>query len=828
MQDQVRLDWKSPALGVVDRAGAALLARRGWWPAAGLLLLCWLAFAAPWLSGSRVIPWDAKDFYYPALRALASALAHGDSGMWNPWLRGGSAAVADPQSWLFTPSFRLLATLDSDPSMRLADVVTLLHLLFGGLGVLLLGRAFGQRPFAALLAAVVLMFAGAAAARLQHTIMIVSYSHLPWAILLLWLTFTSTGRRRRIAASCGFGLVAGLMALDRDQVAFLNAIFLLLAAAWLAIRAARRKGPLALLRHGLELVPAGLIGAALLAIPALLTLQTLPATTRADIGLATTVEGSLHPASFLTMLAPNLFGALAPDGYWGPGSDPWLDMFSRLGFSNDETTSYLYLGALPLALLVLVASSADLRRRFLSRDETGLYLLGLGFALIYGLGGFTPLFQLLYHHLPGVSLYRRPNDAEFLVTAMLALTVGSAADALAGIRHGGLAISRRAWIALGVTGLAALAVSLWLGQAFGHLLPAARELALSLALAVGAFVLLWRRPVLLGRGVWAAAIVLIAAADLTIRHSGSELNAALPANIVAYTPQGARLAADIKTILGEEGGHYRAEIYGLDAPGGDGGGSWQNAALVYGIEQTLGYDPLLPTDYADAVGADQNSNLPQRRLTDLFTGYASPLARLLGIRLVVTGDPIDTILPPEARRNLRLLKKEFGAFFYLNPDALPRAMLVPRAIVDRGGGLPEDPTRTVFIEGLGEDEPALTDTIEPLGSVDIETYKADTVDIRAKLQRAGWLVLNDAFHPAWHALVDDHEVPVRRANRLFRALKVSEGEHRIEFRFEPLRAGDLWDMAKRQFGGAALKTLTETCPPPAAGEGTVAQGGCRE
>src|SRR4051812_42976022 len=113
------MDWLKRAGARIDRAAAPLLDGRGWWLATGIACLFWLAFAAPWIFGGQVIPWDAKDFYYPALRALAASLNAGENGFWNPWLRAGAAAVTDPQSWLFTPTIRLIAELSPAPSMRL-------------------------------------------------------------------------------------------------------------------------------------------------------------------------------------------------------------------------------------------------------------------------------------------------------------------------------------------------------------------------------------------------------------------------------------------------------------------------------------------------------------------------------------------------------------------------------------------------------------------------------------------------------------------------------------------------------------------------------------
>ncbi len=766
-------------------------ARRPRWSiAVACTALAWLVFASPWLFGGMVIPWDAKDFYYPVLRALASARAAGDAGFWNPFLYSGRAAISDPQSWLFTPTFRLLAELVARPSMNLMDAVQLLHLLAAGLGVLALGRRLGWQPLAAVLAALVFMFGGVAAARLQHSIMIVSYAHLPWAILLLRLAYTAGSPGRRATAACGFGLVAGLMAIGRDQVAFLNCLFLVGAACWWLAEALRRDGISTLPGRLRDLLPAAVAGTLLLALPALLTLDALLSSTRPEIEFRIAGYASLHPASLLTLIAPDAFGALRPDGYWGSGTLPWMAL-SALGFDwNDPTTSHLYIGVVPLAVLAIALARAP---GGLLRDQP-VFTAGFVFAFLYLLGAYTPAYCAIYELLPGVDLYRRPNDAAFLFNAMLALLVGTAANRLMAP-----AATRPGWrptiLAAAVPAILALIVGLALGTYFDHRGDMARALALALPLYIAAVLLVARRPAGM-HALWPFLLVAATVVDLRFHGVGPTLNAIPADHIAAYRPEGRQLAADIQAHLGANPDRNRVEIFGLDrVPGGDWGGSWQNAAMAYGIEQTLGYDPLLDALYTSTVGAGQNSHRPERMLTPLFTGYDSPLARLLGIRLVVTGEPIETILPATARSSLRLVQSGNGAYIYENAGPLPRVMIVPRAEPDLGGPLPPDPGAVVQIQGLT----AATGEQGPAGRAQITSYRREEIRVAVDLARRAHLVLNDAFHPAWEATIDGQPAPVRRANRLFRAVAVPAGTHEVVFTFRPLRLEALGDSMERVY-----------------------------
>lgn len=727
-----------------------------WWLAALTLVAAWLAFVAPWLTGRRIIPWDAADFYYPVLRCLAQARAAGATGFWNPYLFGGQAAIADPESFIFTPSMSLLASLSAAPSIRLFDGVVTLHLLGGALGLLLLLRRHGLGPAAAMLGALVFMMGGAASGRLQHSLMIVSYGWMPWALLLLVIACTAERTGRRVAAACGFALVAALMAADRDHVAYLNCLMLIAVAAWHVASAFRRSAK-AGLRTVAALSPAVPIGLAILALPALLTLDTLAGSNRPEIAFLTAGHGSLQPAALLTLLNPDMFGALRPGAYWGPGRLPWMAL-SATGYDwTDDSVSHLYVGIVPLLLIAVAAA-----RGRLWAPPVWPYVILFAFALIYALGAYTPAYRLIFELVPGADLYRRPNDAAFALNLILAILAGFAAEAWrdepAPDRRGLAAI-------IGVLVLASGA-ALWLGLRLDHAADIGRALAWTWAMALGGLAALAVLPRIMQRRYAAATIVLLAAADLVLHNSATPFNAHPLQAASAYTDAGRALAARIKAAMPPGDMPYRAEIFGID-------GSWQNAALVYGIEQTLGYNPLRDARYDRIVGARQNSASRARPLTDAFTGYASPLARRLGIAVVATGAPIGTMLPAAATAPLSLVGEEAGAFIYRVADPAPRWMLVEPADLAR----------------LAAPDPDLAAGLDPdpsLGTVTLIERTPDRLRLRVDLARPGGLVVHDLHHPAWRATVDGADVPILRAALLFRGLPLPAGQHEVTFSFEPL------------------------------------------
>jgi hypothetical protein len=65
-------------------------------------------------------------------------------------------------------------------------------------------------------------------------------------------------------------------------------------------------------------------------------------------------------------------------------------------------------------------------------------------------------------------------------------------------------------------------------------------------------------------------------------------------------------------------------------------------------------------------------------------------------------------------------------------------------------------------------------------------YTNQKVTLAASLSRSGVLVLADSYYPGWRVYVDGEERQILRANLFFRAVELPVGNHRVEFRYEPL------------------------------------------
>lgn len=758
--------------------------RRGTVLTVAALLAIVVAFAARWPLAGDVVPWDSKNQFYAMFRFLGDCLHHGTLPLWNPYQYAGYPAVADPQSLVSTPSMLLFALLAPNASMRVFDAMVFSHLILGALGMLGLGRRWGWHPLAALLAALVFAFGGAAAGRLQHTGMIISYGFFPPT---LWALQAALDRRSLLLGVTA-GLLAALMALGRDQVAFL--LCLVLAGA--VLREVLREGtPLASLRARLPaLVAAGVTVVAVMAVPILLTMQFLHASNRPGISYGVALQGSLDPANLLTLFAPNLFGSLDwPYDYWGPGT---TTIFGEN--YTDRSTNYLFAGTLPLVLVLWHGLAGG---RLAERGVRALAAMGAA-AILFALGRYTPVFGLAFDFVPGVSLYRRPADAAFVLNIALAFASGAL---LQRFLEAGLPKLRPARLAavllVGALALGSgLAMASQAGRLEGALLGSAAAAA-SAALAIG--LLAWgrqssRRPFV------AALLVAATAAQLGWRNADAAINAEPSRNYSAYelNPSEAAALAALQADMAPRiarGERPRIELLGLD-------GSWQNAAMVLKLEATSGYNPLRLGGYGRAVGVGENSNEPAKRaFPDTFRGYNSRLATLLGLDYLVLDRPIGD-LPrqvPRPRATLLYAGDHIDVYRLDNP-IVPRASFVTswrfidtERVIDTGT-LPDFKPGVEALISAGDAAHVPFGPAAPAmaaGTVAITSATPNNVTLDVEAPASGILVLHDLDYPGWDARVDGAPSPVLRADLLFRGVALQAGHHTVQFRFHPFSLANL-------------------------------------
>jgi hypothetical protein len=100
-----------------------------------------------------------------------------------------------------------------------------------------------------------------------------------------------------------------------------------------------------------------------------------------------------------------------------------------------------------------------------------------------------------------------------------------------------------------------------------------------------------------------------------------------------------------------------------------------------------------------------------------------------------------------------------------------------------------DPYATVLLEDeqdAASEIGAGTATARPQGGATIARFENTQVSVDVTSARAGFVIMNSAWHPWWRATVDGKEASLLKANVMFRAVPVPAGRHRVQLSFEPL------------------------------------------
>ena len=248
---------------------------------------------------------------------------------------------------------------------------------------------------------------------------------------------------------------------------------------------------------------------------------------------------------------------------------------------------------------------------------------------------------------------------------------------------------------------------------------------------------------------------------------------------------------DVPVMTREEFESLRARA-GLNrvqfsGPGPHGIAPYNGTGATRGSYRMMCYETLLPEQWRelDSVAHRKHPTprwrrhlvgaLPPREFPTLYD--VASVAYVARPILKYGGDP----RLPANREKLRLRVRA-------NPDALPRAYLLDRyQVLSRRGALERvvagdfDPQREVLLDG----EPQLTSSgqMDSWLPADIVEYRPERVTIDVRTPHEALLVLTDTDAPGWVARVDGEQMPIHRANGLFRAVRVPAGEHRVEFAY---------------------------------------------
>ena len=445
----------------------------------------------------------------------------------------------------------------------------------------------------------------------------------------------------------------------------------------------------------------------------------------------------------------------------------------------------IYAGAIPAVVII----AFGLIRGAIWAREIRFFTIAAALVLLYTVGGYTPVFRIMYDILPGVALYRRPADATFVLMALVAIIAGYLVHRwLIGRVAPATRVQQAIEIACPI-GLvaAALAVAYFVVGIRPVVLPLNTAFVFG-ALAIAVLELARRAnshaPV--------AAVALLAAfmaADLRWNNAPHISTALPPAHFEALrqdtSNETIRLLKAQLAAAAAPDRRDRVELIGI-------GYHWPNLSLAQGFEHVFGHNPLRLRWFYDATHVGDTVAIPsQRYFAPFYPSYRSAAADLFGVRFIATGAPVEEIDGALKPGDLTLIARTKDAYIYENPRALPRVMLLTDwrlANFDdllNNGWPAVDPRKTVLLKKapLGFTRGAAGGGS---GSARIAHYSNTEIVIVADAPAGGGiLLLNDVWHPWWRAQVDGVPADIMKANGIFRAVVIASGRHRVTFTFRP-------------------------------------------
>jgi hypothetical protein len=713
---------------------------------AGLLALTLAMFGdVLFAGGTRVFGYQGTDLFlqYYSWRDFGfRELAKGNLALWNPYIFSGAPYFGGMQGGLLYPPNWLFLFL---PSAAAINWTLALNIFAIGAFMFFWMRVRGLRPVASFFAGALIMFSG------PHFLHVFP-GHLPHLAAMTWspLIFCAIDglfitRKVRWCLLGMFGVATQVVA-GFPQYVFYTA---LIAGLYSALRLIRNTNT-SLAVQLLAIYPGGAALAAVQLLPAIEATRETVRGARVPFEFASLC--AFAPENFVTLLAPNFFGAIAH--YWGR-CYLW------------ETSLFLTVTGFALAVYAAI---------YVERKIKWIPLTVIFAALLLALGVYTPLFAILYAHVPGFDRFRSISKFIFPASLFLVLLAATGLDRLfkQGKVEPKFVIGMFAAAAvLGTAGLWTSNTNSW--QRLMNRTHATGETYLVPQLYASApFVAQSQHTaamsIFLAAGICAVFGTLLAFRKRDARTLyGLAVLGIVEAFCFAHT---ARPTFDTRTIvnpeeksfLNDHPGDYR--IINPFNP---------NSAMSVRVPDIWGYDPTVVRRYAEFItwtqGGDPNNATPYVK----FTRF-DPLHAMLRLRYVVgqhankleTGEPPVPPMPHlQLISNYRVLQNRDAIFDALRSDSF-------------------DPTREVILESEPEPKPSPN---ENPGAAKIVASSTDWLTIEADVGQPSILLITDVYTPAWRAVPLPGSVQskyeVLPANYILRAVPLAAGHHRLRVEYAP-------------------------------------------
>ena len=811
-----------------------------------ILLAPFILLAPIYITG-RALFWGTPILQFmPWWDYAWRTLLAGHLPLWNPLVGMGAPLLANYQSALLYPPTWIYFVLYLLGGLKLMAwgqaLMVAFHLAWAGLGMAYLARKLGLGILAQVVAGLSFGLSSYLIARSWFLSINATLAWLPWVLLSLTPDFEQKGTQ--LLPGRRFLLLVGCLAMQllagHAQICWYT---LLLSVAWVtfwSIQAqanfAIRHRLLGLARHLVRMILAIILAFGIAAIQLLPTAEYLSQSQRAtavDYQLAVTY--SFWPWRLLTFLAPALFGSPVSGDYWGY-ANYWEDA--------------VYIGLLPLLLGISIIISTIFNRKSIisitpeeekhsqsyskiprnTSNRSLVWFLSTicVIAIVLAFGKNTPIFPLLYFHVPTFNMFQAPT--RWMIWCVFSLALLSGIGVERWWRPAGWGLY---WTRLGTMG--AIAIALGAGLAWyrmGDISPSfikSTAILGFLGLGIGLLSLtspprnqeneknnlnlrqvahkdellknapsaVWRkrlfqfkppspvehsgeRPYSLSNWQWAVALFIVL--DLLVMNFGlvpaGDLDLYDPSptsGLVKALTDGGRLfvSGDSEYFLK----FVRFFRFDTFYPGED----WlnlrathlSNSNMLEDIATIRNFDPLTPARFADWLEMLDEAS-PQ--------GY-SVMMKLMNVTVAET-------LSIDSPNGIQFEKETGRWFFWASCSRVVKSRNDARELILKGE---IDLENEVILEGpVGTTnnvclpQEIQTDKSSQRFLEILDAHNPNRIDIRAISDSPAWLVISDVWYPGWQARLDGKVVPIYRANYLFRAVHIPSGDHDLIFTYQPL------------------------------------------
>jgi|GEM_PF-1413082 len=747
--------------------------------AAAVLVYC---FPRLLFLGEIVYCLDAGRMHYPIKVFLGERLRAGELPLWYPYDGLGTPFIANGVTAVFHPFTVWSLAFSPETALTLSLICCV---LIGQGGCYWLARRLGAGPAGAACAGIAFAASGTLLSSLNNLTFLCGAAAFP-----VWLACLHTaivGRRIWGLVAAAFALAFTLLAGDFQGCYFyaLASLPLMLAfgCPWRRAMAA--------------CAAAGLAGLLLSSVQLLPTLSVLRELHRAQGFPYQEAVGWSLPWLRLPEL---VLGDILRYRPFHPDGQPQL--LQLMGYGGKAPWyPNIYLGTLGALGAIWALTLAEGRQR---RAAIGLCAVA-AILLWLALGRHAGLYGLFHRFLPLWNTFRYPEKALNYFATLFAVLAGLGISAAfrgpgrawrSGLLSGVVLLGLSGLIALGrgSLGTVALRIAAERDAALPEILGPQYALQLAevvlrgglLAATAGGLLFLASRPKLTLVRIAPVAI----AAALLIDLGSVNARAVAMCSGDRESASGRSLTAEALDALGEKRpGHFRVASYAgygmayhpdVGALAGAtyrGAAEWDLQSLAADFSALYRVEAMRP--YLPAV-SDRYQELLQHAGG---LGWRAAWSALFNGRYEV-GD-LSSVKREHPPKDVIATFEEYGLYLARLPRGVPRAFIAaPRFVGSRQEARLAISEAEILSGRIAVFEsPAQPGFEAAMGEAEITSYQPERVVVRARLESAGALVLNDAFFDGWRARVDGVSMPIHRANYLVRGVLLPAGEHEVVFSY---------------------------------------------